>query len=164
MSTGLGLHIIIKPLWSAGTVININELWAVLQVYQCCTRSFIRPTHLQIHPWQDSALSELTSPHLHQLQQFPPPFPFSSSSSPKLTPPLAVTHSTVRLPATAMSFKIPKIDLFVPAISFKNRRVKTLILVRAPAAFFTFLNHAALLFSTLIVGCFVYALLYVNPS
>lgn len=68
-----GLHIIIKALWSAGTVININELWAVLQVYQRCTHSFIKPTHLQIHPWQDCALSELTSPRLHQLQQFPPP-------------------------------------------------------------------------------------------
>lgn len=71
-STQLGPHITIKPLWSAGTVININELWAVLQVYQRCTRSFIRAAHLQIHPWQESALSELTSPHLHQLQQFSP--------------------------------------------------------------------------------------------
>lgn len=118
VSTQLGLHIIIKPLWSAAAVININELWAVLQVYQCCTRSFIRPTHLQIHSWQDSALSELTSPHLRQLQRFPPPLFLSSPS--KLTPPLAVTHSTVRLPATAMSSRIPKIDLFIPVISFKK--------------------------------------------
>lgn len=76
----LALHIIIKPLWSATAVINFNESWAVLQVYQCCTRSFIRPTHLQIHSWQDSALSKLASPHLHQLQQFPSP---SSSPPPQ---------------------------------------------------------------------------------
>lgn len=50
---------------SAGTVINIKELWAEVQVDQCCTDSFITPTHLQVQPWQDSALSEPTSPHLH---------------------------------------------------------------------------------------------------
>lgn len=66
--------------WPA--VININELRADLQVYQCCTRSFITPTHLQIHPWQDSALSELTSPHISTSSS-----DISPASSPPPPPP-----------------------------------------------------------------------------
>lgn len=49
------------------------------------------------------------------------------SSSLQLTPPLAVARSTVLLPATACSSRIPKIDLFIQGlIVLKNKRVKTL--------------------------------------
>ena len=109
-----------KPLWSAGTVINIKELWAVLQVYQCSTRSFITPIHLKIHPWQDSALSELTSAHLHQLQHFPS----SLSPTPKHTPFLAVTNSTVQLPETAVP-KAPKLIFSSKQYPLKQARQNT---------------------------------------
>lgn len=123
LSTQLGLHIIIKPLWSTATVININELWAVLQVYQCCT-PLIHQTDSSANP----SLARLLFIWAHQSTSPPAPAISPSSFPPplKLTLPLAVTHSTVRLPEIAMSSKIPKIDLFIPAISFKNRLVKTL--------------------------------------
>ncbi|CAB1425965.1 unnamed protein product [Pleuronectes platessa] len=81
-------------------------------------RSLIHQTDSSENPSRAGLSLYLSSPvHVSTSSCNILPLSSSSSSSPKLAPPLAVTHSAARLPGNVMRSKIPKSDLVILATS-----------------------------------------------